>query len=372
MLTRTRNDGKINTSLPGLYFSIFGTLLLSTVASQSFAASARAPLVVIDQARSETVIKQVPLTGTVTSPKLARLSAQVSGRVRSVKVDIGDAVRKGGVVLQIDPEIEQLNLDAARSATRESREQLADAQRRYESAKRLRKQNNISIDELEQREAAVKIADAVLQRKIAEANRQQALVKRHTLLAPFSGVVSEKLTEAGEWVDPGMAVVTLVAINELKIDFQVPQEFYTNIDNQSRITVTLDALGNEEFKGKIEAIVPVSDPESRTFLMRVSLVESEVSMTPGMSVHGTLALSSGKTGVVVSRDALLRYPDGRVTVWTVKQDGNVATVSEQLVKVGHSFNGQVSIKEGLKAGSVVVVQGNESLQEGQTVRIHNP
>lgn len=89
-----------------------------------------------------------------------------------------------------------------------------------------------------------------------------------------------------------------------------------------------------------------------------------------MSVHGTLRLNTGRRGVVVSRDALLRYPDGRVTVWVVKLDSEVPKVYEQPVKVGHSFDGRVSIPEGLQSGAIVVVQGNESLQEGQIVQIH--
>jgi RND family efflux transporter MFP subunit len=353
-----------------LLWGIF--LLYSTTA---LAASPRIPLVVADEARTEAVIKQVPLTGTVTSSKVGRLSSQVSGHVATVNVEIGDHVKTGDVLLQLDREIEQLTLQAVRAATRQARAELADAKRRFESAKRLKKQNSISIDEIENREADVKIREAALQRQLAEEQKQQALVARHTVKASFSGVISEKLTEVGEWIEPGNPVLTLVAIDDLRIDFQVPQDFFIHIGEDSRITVTLDALPDSEFEAKIDAIVPVSDPTARTFLMRVLLDNSDkraVRMTPGMSVHGTLQLNSGRRGVVVSRDALLRYPDGRVTVWTIQQDGDKAIVSERPVKVGHSFDGRVSILEGVKAGATVVVQGNESLQEGQTVRIHQP
>jgi multidrug efflux pump subunit AcrA (membrane-fusion protein) len=90
-----------------------------------------------------------------------------------------------------------------------------------------------------------------------------------------------------------------------------------------------------------------------------------------MSAHGTLRLNTGRRGVVVSRDAILRYPDGRVTVWVVNQGSETTTVSEQPVTVGHSFDGKVSITRGLKAGTVVVVEGNEALQEGQTVLVQS-
>ena len=335
-----------------------------------FAASPKIPLVVVDEARTVPVVKQVPLTGTVTSPKVGRLSSEVSGQVEKVNVEIGNHVKKGNTLLQLDREIEQLNLQATRAASQQAREELAEAKRRLESAKRLKNQNSISKEEIEQREAEVKIAEAALQKQVAEEQKQQALVKRHTVTAPFNGVISEKLTEVGEWIEPGKPIFTLVAIDELRIDFQVPQEFFIHIDEQSQISVTLDALPGNIFAGTIDAVVPVSDPSARTFLMRVSVDKGDVKMTPGMSVHGTLQLNTGKSGVVVSRDALLRYPDGRVTVWVVNNKGDEPTVSEQSVKVGHSFDGKVSIPEGIAAGAVVVVQGNESLQEGQTVRIY--
>jgi len=334
----------------------------------SLAASPRIPLVVVGEARTDAVIKQVPLTGTVTSHKHSRLSAQVSGLVKTINVETGDHIKKGDVLLQLDQEIEAFNLEAARAATQQARAQLTDAKRRYASAKRLQKQNSISIDEIQNREAQVNIDKAALQKLLAEEQKQQALVKRYTVKAPFAGVISEKLTEVGEWIEPGKPMLTLIAMDELRIDFQVPQEFY--IDSESRITITLDALPDRIFEAKIDTVVPFSDPSARSFLMRVVVDKQDVRMTPGMSVHGTLRLNTGQRGVVVSRDALLRYPDGRVTVWVVKRDDDIPKVSEQVVKVGHSFDGQVTILEGVRAGAVVVEQGNESLQEGQIVRIH--
>ncbi len=355
----------------GVLISVLFSFLYA-ISANTYAASAKTPLVVVDESRTESVVKQVPLTGTVTSPKVGRLSSQVSGHVKSVKVDIGDPVKKGDVLLELDREIEELTLKAAQAATAEARAELADARRRLESARRLEKQNNISKDEIENREAEVNINQAALQRQLAEESRQQALVDRHTVKAPFSGVISEKLTEVGEWIEPGKPILTLIAIDRLRIDFQVPQEFFSSIDNDSQIAVTLDALPGKTFQGRIDAVVPVSDSTARTFLIRVQVNKKDIRMAPGMSVHGTLRLNTGRRGVVVSRDALLRYPDGRVTVWVVRIDSEVPKVYEQPVKVGHSFDGRVSILEGLKSGAVVVVQGNESLQQGQIVQIHEP
>ena len=335
----------------------------------SHAASAREPLVVVSKARTQTVIKQVPLTGTINSAKVSRLSTEVSGQVETINVEVGDSVKTGDVLVQLDAEIETLTLQSSQASTTQARAELADARRRYKDAERLKKQNSISDNAIRLIQAEVEIDAAALKRQQAEERVQQARVDRHTLKAPFTGVISERLTEIGEWIDPGRAILTLVAVDDLRVDFRVPQEFYTRINEKSGITVTLDALPKKEFNGTIETIVPVTDPSARTFLMHVRLGLDDIKITPGMSVHGLLRLNTGMQGVVISRDALLRYPDGRVTVWVVSEKNQQSTVSEQQVKVGHGFNGQVSILDGLQAGDVVVVEGNESLQEGQQVRI---
>jgi RND family efflux transporter MFP subunit len=337
--------------------------------SPAFAAADRSPLVIVNSAQSDTVIKQVPLTGTVTSARIAQLSSEISGLVEKVNVEVGDIIQTGAVLIELDREIEELTLEALRAATAQAQAELADAKRRYQDAKRLRQQKSISENELRLLEAEVEVDAATLKQKRAEERRQQARVDRHTLRAPFSGVISERRTETGEWIEPGTPVITLIAVDDLRIEMRVPQEFYNRIDRNSRVRVTLDALPEREFEGVIDAIVPVSDASSRTFLIHVRIDAGDAVVTPGMSAHGQLRLSTGREGVVISRDAILRYPDGRVTVWVINPGSEPPTVAEKRVTTGHSFNGLITIREGLKADEVVVVRGNESLQEGQQVRI---
>jgi len=342
-------------------------ILLSAVTSIS--ADDRSPLVVVSTAQTDTVIKQVPLTGTITSARVANVSAEVSGQVKAVNVEVGDHVENDAALVELDREIEQLTLDAQRASTRQVSAELADTKRRYQDAKRLRKQNNIAENQLRLLEAEVEVDGAMLKQKKAEERRQQARVERHTVRAPFGGVISERLTESGEWIEPGRPLVTLVAIDDLRIEFRVPQEFYPTINSQSAISVTLDALPEREFDGTIDAVIPVSDASSRTFLIHVRIDAGDARLMPGMSVHGKLNLATGRRGVVISRDAILRYPDGRVTVWVINPDIEPPTVSEKRVVTGHSFNGLVTILEGIQVDDVIVVRGNESLQEGQQVRI---
>ena len=339
--------------------------------STSIAVADRFPLVVVSTAKTDTLIKQVPLTGTITSARVAKLSTEVSGQVEAVNVEVGDRVESGAALVELDREIAQLTLEALQASTRQASAELADAKRRFQDVKRLRERKSISENEMRLLEAEVEIDGATLKQKRAEEQRQQARVERHTLRAPFSGVISERQTETGEWIEPARPVLTLVAVDELRIEFRVPQEFYPRINQQSTLSVTLDALPDREFDGAIAAVIPVSDSSSRTFLIHVKVDAGNARLTPGMSVHGKLNLTTGRQGVVISRDAILRYPDGRVTVWVINANSDPPTVSEKRVSTGHSFDGLITIREGIRANDVIVVRGNESLQEGQQVRIHS-
>ena len=345
------------------------TALIILSAATSNGAADRFPLVVVNTAQTDTVLEQVPLTGTITSARVAKVSAEVSGQVEVVNVEVGDRVETGAALIELDREIDQLTLAALQASTQQARAELADAKRRYQDVKRLREQRSISENEMRLRESEVEVDATTLKQKQAEEQRQQARVERHTLRAPFGGVIVERQTEAGEWIEPGSPVLTLVAVDDLRIEFRVPQEFYSRINTQSTLSSTLDALPGRVFDGTIEAVVPVSDASSRTFLTHVKLDAGEARITPGMSVHGKLNLTTGRQGVVISRDAILRYPDGRVTVWVIEPDSDPPTVSEKRITTGHSFDGMITIREGIQAGDVVVVRGNESLQEGQQVRI---
>ena len=134
-----------------------------------------------------------------------------------------------------------------------------------------------------------------------------------------------------------------------------------------------DALPDRSVSGRVDTIVPVKNPGARTFLVRVLADPAEtddpLTITPGMSARGKLNIDTGRGGIAVSRDAVLRYPDGRVTVWIVDTSGDLPVVREQVVRTGFEFDGVVEITSGLADGDLVVVRGNETLQEGQTVTI---
>ncbi len=355
--------------MPGARGHAFALLCVLLSAPSGGAAAPDAVAVRAEIAVTGPVVRQVRLTGTVTSPRVAQVSTSVGGLVEAVHVDTGDRLEAGAPLLDLDRELAVLELERAKAATREAREQLADARRRRAEGRRLLKERNIPESEVRSREAEVRIDRAVLARLEAEQRHQAERVARHTVTAPFPGVVSRKLTEAGEWVEPGTAVVELVALEALRVDFQSPQSYYPRIGVGTGVSVRLDALPEQRLDGRVTGTIPVSDPAARTFTVRVHLDDDDVPMTPGMSAHAVLNLETGRRAVVVARDALIRYPDGRVTVWVVNDSDGTPTVTQRLVETGLTFGGRVEIRSGLEAGTRVVVRGNEALEEGQRVRL---
>lgn len=316
------------------------------------------------------VIDSLRVSGTVTSPHAAMLSPSIGGLIAAFDVDAGDVVAAGDRLVRLDPELESLALDGARASESEARAALADAQRRFDEAQRLGTERGIAESEVKSRQAEVAMREAALQAAQASVREYEARLRRHELRAPFDGVVSRRLSAVGEWVNPGTGLLELVATKNLRFDFRVPQDYFPRISNDTRVTLRLDAQPDREFDGRIQAIVPVSDPTARTFLLRATTDDDDVaSITPGMSANADIHIDTGRTAIVVPRDAVLRYPDGRTTVWVVNDDEDPARATERIVKTGLEFDSKVEIRDGLEAGKLVVTRGNESLQADQPVRI---
>lgn len=316
------------------------------------------------------ILREVRLTGTVTAERNARLSVATGGLVQGITVEEGSRVAPGDVLLELDPELAELQWQAARASAEQARLALRDARRRLQEARALAPQQSIAETAVRDLEAEVAEDEALLSAAQAREGYQLALLERHTLRAPFAGVVSGKLTELGQWVEPGQAVLDLVAMDALRLDFAVAEDYLPRITPDAAVSFRLNAAPERIYRGTVATIVPVTDPGARTFLLRVHADEPVDRLMPGMSVEATLRLQTSQEGLTVPRDATLRYPDGRVIVWTVVPGEDGPRVRENLVRIGLAFDGLVEIREGLSAGDRVVVRGNEALQGGQRVQVH--
>lgn len=349
--------------------SVFVCLVLLLAAGP---AAAQGVVVVPARAELAPIIDLVRLTGSVVSERSARISTDIGGLVAERTVALGDRVAAGDPLVQLDATLAGLELQRAEAATAEAREELAEARRRLGVAEPLARRNNLSQNELDARAAAVRIAEARVLRLEADEAPLRERVRRHTVTAPFPGVVAHRHAEAGEWIAPGSAVVELVDTVRLFVDVPVPQRYFPELRDDPGVELRFDALGDRKVGARIAALVPVSDPTARTFTVRLRPHGTDLPLTPGMSARVSFAFATGERGVVVPRDAVIRFPDGRTIVWEIEDAGAeaaTATVAERHVELGRAFDGRVHVRSGLNEGARVVVRGNEALRPGQMVRL---
>lgn len=313
--------------------------------------------------------QQLSLTGTLTARQHARLSARTDGLVARVLVDAGDTVSAGQVLLELDPALATQQLQQLEAASRVTAAELAETQRLVTEAEQLTNQQLFPKTELALRQANLARAEALHQQAQAALARQQEVVARHQLIAPFAGVIAAKLTDAGEWVNLASPVLELVALSPLYLDIQMPQEHFQTLANLKQITVRSDMQPDAELSAGLLATVPVIDAAARSFLVRLQVEQQPANsqpLLPGTSASAIFSMATtGKGKVVVPADAILRHPDGSFSVFTVRDN----TAYRRLVTLGRRSGSGIEIRDGLPAGEAVVIRGNEILRDGQQVSL---
>ena len=307
----------------------------------------------------------------MTSPRVSSISTSFQGLVSAVHFDSGAKVKTGDLLLELDSELEEAAYKQTEALAAQAAGELADANRRLGIAKKLAERKYGTQNEVEARQAEVEIDSAAYESAKAAHARRAAILERHRLRAPYSGVISKKMAEVGQWVVPGTPAFELVEMEGLRIDVPVPQQYYARLREGAEVSVKFDAIPGETIPARIGALIPVSDPDARTFTLRVLPEGEDIPITPGMSARIAVNLSTGRQDVVVNRDAIIRHPDGRTTVWVLEQKGDKTLVEERKIEIGLAFDGVFQVHSGLKEGERVVVRGNESLREGQAVRLAN-
>ncbi|MCA1778669.1 MAG: efflux RND transporter periplasmic adaptor subunit [Xanthomonadaceae bacterium] len=314
-------------------------------------------------------MQRVELTGSFTARRAAQVSPRLSGLIAEVAVDAGDAVEAGDVLVLLDDELARLALAQAEASVEQACAARDEAARLRDEGQRLIRDRFLPETELRARESALQVAEASL--RVAEAERDTVTerLERHAITAPFAGVIARRLTEAGEWVETATAVVELVAVDALWLDVQVPQRLWPRLRAGAGVTVTVDALPGQTLPARIHARVPVSDPNARTFLLRLALDSEDADITSGMSARVRLEIAVGETQLMIPRDAVIRYPDGTTTVWVVDRETSPARARQVEIVVARTEGDEAVVAAGLEAGWPVVVRGNEVLVADQPVQV---
>jgi len=310
--------------------------------------------------------------GEVKSRTESRLSFRVGGKMLKRSVDLGDVVKVGQVLAQLDPQDLRLSQDAARAtvaAAQASYDQNAADFKRY---KDLSDQGFIGPAELDRRDAALKTARAQLDQAKAQANVQGNQAGYSTLVADANGVVTGVDIEPGMVVSAGTPVLRLAHDGPLDVVFSVPEDKVGLVKalaaQPARFKVRLWGADAPLLPATIREISAAADPVTRTFLIKADIGRSAnngVRLGQTATLMMELPQTAGVTKLPLSA---LREDQGKSTVWLV--DRNSMTVKVQPVTLAGADGNDAVITAGLVPGQVVVTAGVHVLSPGQKVKFY--
>lgn len=329
------------------------------------------PALLVSAERAETADfgEVLSYSGSMNAERQVQLSPRVDGLVSRVHVDAGDRVQTGQRLLELDPEVSRQALARTRAQLEQAKAVRREAERQLAIARRLGESSIVAKSQVAARESELAIAQAAEASAQATVREQEELISRHEVPAPFSGIITERLTDSGAWVARGTFVLGLVATDRIRLDLQVPQERFAQISDDARIRVYSEALGRDYLPGEAIAKVPVVEEHTRTFLLRLLVSDPEARLLPGMSARAEISIPPVQGAIAISRDALLRQADGGHHVFVIEQAGGSIAARRRNVRVLYRAGDRVAVSGNLGAGEQVIVQGNEALRDGQPVAI---
>nr|WP_321572383.1 efflux RND transporter periplasmic adaptor subunit [Ramlibacter tataouinensis] len=305
--------------------------------------------------------------GEVKAQVESRLGFRVAGKIVSRQAEMGQRVKAGQVLAQLDARDYQLAADAARAqvaAAQTNRDLAAADFKRYTA---LRDQNFISGAELERRESTLKAAQAQLDQAQAQLAAQGNQAAYASLVADAAGVITAIEAEPGQVVSAGTPVVRIARDGPRDVVFSVPEDKVAAIRPGSEVRVrTWSDQG--ELPGKVREVAASADPVTRTFMVKVGL-EAKADLPLGATVSvSPKALSLAGTPVIKLPTSALRKDGQGTAVWVL--DKATMTVKSVPVQVAAADGNEAVIASGLQPGMLVVAAGVHVLSPGQKVAIY--
>lgn len=328
--------------------------------------------VVVSTAEMRPMLEELPLTGSVTARRTSHLSPRVDGLVAEVLVEDGDFVEKGQILVKLDAIISEVQLARASAALQEAQARRSDARRRRDEAAELADDKLVASTVYDSAVAEVEINEASVKRLEAELRQQRELLNRHSIRAPFKGVVGRKEVEVGQWVQRGASVLDIFESHVLRIEVPVPQVYFNRIAVGTPAIIRFDSNPDTSVDASVSIKIPLSNPAARAFPVRIEVPNSDHVWAPGMSARITLLLTNGHETLAlqVHRDAVTAQADGARVVWVVDDSPDAMVAKPVAVQVGRAMGESVEVLGGqLAEGAQVVIRGNERLRPGQAVRI---
>ncbi len=292
--------------------------------------------------------RSLRLNGTLLAREGIEVRSEISGVVREVGFREGGFVEEGTLLLRLDDRELQAELRAVKA-------ELALAERNEERLGELRERGATSQRDYDEALSRVNVLRARVE-------LLETRISKSAIRAPFSGIVGLRRVSRGDFVTSQDVITVLKDIDELKVDFSVPERHQGDLREGLAIRVTAGGL-TEPREGAIQAIEPRVDPATRTITARAVVENEDRRLLPGNFAVIELVFAVNDDAVLVPATAL--RPGLRETrLFVVKGD----KAEERVVRIGTRLERHVEILEGVDMGEEVVVRGAEALRSGQSVR----
>lgn len=329
-------------------------------AAADAAASSALP-VSLATVQQQTMARTVLVSGPVSAYEEMQLGVEISGqRVTALPVDVGQWVKKGQVLLQLDHRTLDSELAQADASLKQAQAAQELARLNYQRSEKLAAQKLISESSLDELRANRINAEA--QTATARASRDAAQLRRDfaDLRAPADGLISKRLVQPGQVVQAGTELLRLIRDGRLEWRAELPEDQLTGVAVGNTVELPYaDAV----VTGRIRAVTPGVDAQTRTGTIFADLPEPGT-LKPGVYVEGRIVIGEGPALTVPTAAIVQR--DGHSYVFTVNDKQQAARLR---VRTGQAVQGRTAILEGLKAGDRVVVDGAGFLGEGDRVRV---
>lgn len=304
---------------------------------------------------------QLLASGSLRAYRGVELSTEVNGIIKSVFVKSGMDVKEGTLLMALvqDADLAQLHAlqaqaDLAKVVNERDRQQLA-------------------IEAISKN--AFDSSSADYKAKAAQVEQQAALVAKKNLKAPFSGRVGIVSSNPGQFINSGDKILTLQTIDPVFVDFTLPQNVAAQIKKDQVVNVVSDGFGNQIFKGKITAVSPKVDSNTRNIQVEALVSNPDKKLLPGMFASLKVDLGDKVRYITVPQTAVTYNPYGSV-IYIVKQgtakDGKPSAEAQQVfVTTGPTRGDQVAILKGIQIGDTIVTSGQLKLKNGTPLIVNN-
>ena len=293
----------------------------------------------------------VESTGRLEAENNVFVSPQMGGAITKIFVKVGDFVSKGQKIATLDNSI-------LRNSIQEVQLQLETAKTIFERQKNLWDQKIGTEIQYIQAKSSVES----LERRIVTLRSQDGM---NVVLSPISGVVDEVRLKEGEIAAPGLGILRVVNLNDLKVVANISDTYAGTISKGNLISIKFPDL-NKEFKATISYVSQTINPSSRTFTVEAKVPNMDKSLKPNLSAIVSINDQS-KGGAIVIPQNLVQNTEQGAIVYVIELKGSKKVARSKVVTSGLTYDGKVEIKSGLKVGDVLITEGYQEIVDGQLV-----